>query len=79
MSIFLTNNEERRNMTKAKDNAEEATASKDNMSTTRVENKPNHYQTQFANTLSMFDPQPRVGYIPVCGARGRETTAVKPN
>ena len=29
-----------------------------------------HYQSQFASTLAMFDPNPRVGYIPVCGARG---------
>ena len=29
-----------------------------------------HYQSQFASTLAMFDTQPRVGYIPVCGLRG---------
>ena len=28
------------------------------------------YQSQFARTLAMFDTQPRVTYIPVCGVRG---------
>ena len=31
---------------------------------------PSHYQSQFASTLAMFDTQPRVRYIPVCGVRG---------
>ena len=29
-----------------------------------------HYQAQFANRLAMFDSRPRVGFIPVCGAKG---------
>ena len=31
---------------------------------------PGHYQTQFASTLAIFDTQPRVRLIPVCGLRG---------
>ena len=32
---------------------------------------PSHYQSQFASTLAMFETQPRVRYIPVCGVRVR--------
>ena len=56
-----------------KDDVQDATKAKDNVAATTESTKstPSHYQTQFAHTLSLFDQQPRVGLIPVCGARGR--------
>ena len=38
--------------------------------TSPTKDQPSHYQSQFASTLAMFDTQPRVRYIPVCGVRG---------